>query len=194
MPDALRTNTSRPAHKESAWQTQSKIGDVERTAEIAAVAGYYSTDGLLDTSVAERGRLSIPPPSARGSWDRAMRKILYSRADPRPAQPERRSVSEEVDSFARANSSPTPKRIGELLRPRRGAAILPSAGFDEGRTADFLFWRRSFMVLPGRFKTQPVEELAKRKGQGGDLTSPVRLPLMAASWPYAASDSSQLAA
>ena len=88
---------------------------IEEMAELAATTGYYFLDDLSGTSVAERDHLYHLPLTAEGSWAAATRKILDSREGPQTAQPREPSRFQGVDIFARINTKPTLKRIGEIL-------------------------------------------------------------------------------
>ena len=60
----------------------SEIEEIEKTAEIEAVANYSAREDLLDTAVSERGHLYSLFLSRRGSWARFIRKKLGSRTSP----------------------------------------------------------------------------------------------------------------
>ena len=101
------------------WSRPPKTGVVERIAELAIEADFYSLGDLPDTSVAERGHPYSVLLSAKRRRDRTMRKILDACMEPQPARPKMQSSSRAMEMFARINSNHTLKGIGELFRPRK---------------------------------------------------------------------------
>ena len=109
--------------------------EIEKMAELATTTGYCSLGFLLGTSVAKRDRPYRLLLAARGSWARALRKILDSRAGRKTRSPKNTSFR-QGDSFAKINSKRTLNGIGEIPRPRQEAANLPPAAFLGARAAD----------------------------------------------------------
>ena len=71
------------------WPRLTEMEQVEKIAEVATAAGECALDGLLDTSATERGHLYHLLLPSKGSWARALRKILEAREGPssQPGKP-----------------------------------------------------------------------------------------------------------
>ena len=132
---ALADELSRAANKIK-WPRAPGMKDLERMAELAAIAGYYCLGDLMAASDSERAPLYEVLSGERPSRPRNLRKILDSRAPPPEPQTKKQASFQEVDLYATAKAHRASEGIGEISRPRQDAVDLFSASMQEGGMAD----------------------------------------------------------
>ena len=137
--------------------------EIEKMAELATTTGYCSLGFLLGTSVAKRDRPYHRLLAAQGSWARALRKILDSRAGRKTRSPKNSSRQDKLETNSQRDRRDPSTASGSCEPP----PPQPSSGPAPQIHLTFRLWPRSLLKLTCFLTTQRAEGPTMRKDPDG---------------------------